>query len=231
MKTVQTALSSAAILEYLHSRPRPQRWADWARGRRRLITRFGDRTHPLLVVAHSFRDARTARQLSLAVEQDWLEAPQRSRDAYDEVLFKAPGLIVLQLRRDNVCGCLGHRHPIVREAPFAEPHEVFAGARTGEMDIAWRRVAAWQPLPLTDTALDARFLEGSRLNEFHQKQFRLKLLSIILHETNHLTYPDAPEAEIRERSLAFYHEALASYVENAVATLSLTIDRSFSRLG
>jgi hypothetical protein len=36
---------------------------------------------------------------------------------------------------------------------------------------------------------------------------------------------------VRQRSLGFYHDALASYVENAMATLSFTIDRSFSRLG
>jgi len=38
-----------------------------------------------------------------------------------------------------------------------------------------------------------------------------------------------PETSIRERSLRFYHDSLAHYVENAKASLSLTIDRSFSR--
>ncbi|MGH9355519.1 MAG: hypothetical protein ACRD10_05255, partial [Terriglobia bacterium] len=138
--------------------------------------------------------------------------------------------IVIQLRRDNVCGCLGHGHPAVREAPFAELHDALRGVRPGEMDLAWRRVASWQALPLSDTALDVKFLEGSRLEEFHKKQFRLKLLSILLHETHHLACPEEPETAIRGRSLTFYHDALASYVEGAMATLSLTIDRSFSRL-
>ena len=83
-----------------------------------------------------------------------------------------------------------------------------------------------QPYP----RIDAKFLQGSRLEDFHAKQFRLRLLSIILHETNHLVYPNEPETSIRERSLNFYHDALAAYTENAIATLSFTLDRSFSRL-
>lgn len=225
------AISAAAILEYLHSRPRWVRWLEWARGRRYLLTRYGDRSRPLVVIAHSFRGARIARQTSLCLEQDWLDVPNSCREAYDEVLFNAPGLVILQLRQDNVCGCLGHRHPYVKEPPFAEAHDAFRGVSLGEMDIAYKRVEPWQALPLSDTALDAKFLEGSRLVEFHKKQFRLKMLSIMLHETHHLVAPNEPEKVIRERSVAFYHDALASYVENTLATLSLTIDRSFFRLG
>ncbi|HEV2498064.1 MAG TPA: hypothetical protein VGY31_00605, partial [Terriglobia bacterium] len=114
---------------------------------------------------------------------------------------------------------------------FAEAHDAFRGVSLGEMDIAYKRVEPWQALPLSDTALDAKFLEGSRLVEFHKKQFRLKMLSIMLHETHHLVAPNEPEKVIRECSVAFYRDALASYVENTLATLSLTIDRSFFRLG
>jgi hypothetical protein len=223
--------SPASIEEYLRSLPRWIRWRQWASGRRYRVARFSDRARPLVIVAHSFRDAARARQLALAVEQDWAGVPNRCREAYDEILFKVPGLIIVQLRRKNVCGCLGHRHLVVREAPFAESHDAFGGARVGEMDIAYERVETWQALPLSDTALDTKFLEGTRLEEFRAQQFRLRVLSVLLHETNHLVAPDEPETSVRERSLAFYHDALASYVENALATLSLTIDRSFSRLG
>jgi hypothetical protein len=43
--------------------------------------------------------------------------------------------------------------------------------------------------------------------------------------------PEATEDVVRGRSLTFYRDALANYVEIARASLSLTIDRSFSRLG
>jgi hypothetical protein len=223
--------SPASVEEYLGALPRWVRWRQWASGRRYRVARFADRPRPLVVIAHSFRDAARARQLALVVEQDWAGVPSRCREAYDEILFKAPGLIVVQLRRKNVCGCLGHRHLVVKEPFFAESHDAFGGARVGEMDLAFERVEAWQALPLSDTALDTKFLGGTRLKEFHAQQFRLRLLSVLLHETNHLVTPDEPETSVRERSLAFYRDALASYVESAVATLSLTIDRSFSRLG
>jgi hypothetical protein len=236
-------LTPAAIDEYLQARPRRVRWFDALCGRKHRITRFAGLSEvspepladPLVVVAHraygSFGDAWAARQIALAIEQDWAAAPSHCREAFEEILFRAPGLIVIQLRRKNLCGCLGHRHVVVKEAPFAESHEALQVVSIGELDIAYERVETWQALPLSDTALDVKFLEGSRQAEFRGKQFRLKLLSILLHEINHLVSPQEPEDSVRKRSLAFYHDALAHYVENAVATLSLTIDRSFSRLG
>lgn len=224
-------LAPAEIESYLRARPRRIRWREWLGGRRYRASRFPDRTRPLVIIAHRSRDAARARECALAIEQDWAAVPDACREAYDEILFRAPGLIVLQLRRKNLCGCLGHRHAIVREAPFAEPHEIFRGAGVGELDIAWESVATWPALPFADAALDAKFLEGSRLEEFHQEQFRLRLLSVFLHETHHLVAPEEPEERVRERSLGFYREALAHYVEDACASLSLTIDRSFSRMG
>ena len=139
-------------------------------------------------------------------------------------------MVVIDLRRTNRCGCLGHRHPLVREKAFADPHESLGGQAAGEIDVAWQRVEAWPALPLEETALDARFFEGTRLNEFRARQFRLRLLSVFLHETNHLALPHEPEESVRERSLTFYRDALHSYVEEACAMLSFTIDRSFSRM-
>ena len=223
--------SPAAIDRYLSLRPRRVRWSEWLSGKRYLTARFADRPSPLFVVAHSFRDAAKARDFTLGIEQDWDAVPERCREAYDEILFRSPPLIVVQFRRRNLCGCLGHRHVVVKEKPFAEPHEALGGASVGELDIAFERVESWQALPLSETALDAKFLEGSRLEEFRQRQFRLRLLSILLHETHHLVWPREPESAVREKSLAFYRDSLASYVEKAVGTLSLTIDRSFSRFG
>jgi len=117
----------------------------------------------------------------------------------------------------------------VKEPPFAEPHDALGGDPAGELDIAFERVESWLALPLTDIALDTQFVAGSRLREFQAARLRLQLLSILLHEINHMVRSQEPEASIRARSLAFYRDALARYVENAKASLSLTIDRSFSR--
>ena len=224
-------LTPTSIEEYLRARPRSVRWWQWLKGRRYRTTRFSRRSTPHVVIAHSFRDDAMARLLALVIEQDWNRVPSSCREAYDEILFQAPELIVVQLRRKNLCRCLGHRHPVVREEPFTESHEAFGGARVGEMDIAWQLVQKWQGLPLSDLALDTKFLEGSRLEEFRATQSRLRLLSVFLHETNHLAASLEPESAVLTRSLGFYRDSLAAYVEETLGTLSLTIDRSFSRLG
>ena len=220
-----------AIDTYLASRPRLTRWVEWCAGRRYRLAVFPDRPLPVVVIAHRYRHPAQAAQMARAIELDWPQTPPHCRSAYEDVLSRAPGLVVLQLRRKNVCGCLGHRHPFVKEAPFAEPHDAFGDAAVGEMDIAFDSVEHWLALPLTDTALDTQFIAGSRLQEFHAQQLRFRLLSILLHETHHMVEPQAPEEIVRERSLTFYRDALANYVETARATLSFTIDRSFSRLG
>ena len=69
------------------------------------------------------------------------------------------------------------------------------------------------------------------LGYLFKRQFRLRLLSVLLHETNHLVRPSEPEFSVHARSVNFYREALACYFESSVHTLSLTLDRSFSRLG
>ncbi len=225
------AVLAKAIERYLRARPRAVRWREWLARRRYMFAAFPDRSRPIVVVAHHSRDVARAALIVHAVEHDWPTVPAACRESYTEILDKAPGIIVIQLRRKNVCGCLGHRHVVVKEPPFAEPHEAFAGAEVGEMDIACERVESWLALPLMDTALDTKFMAGSRLREFHDEQLRLRLLSILLHETHHMVFPHDREDTVRDRSLGFYREALASYVEYARATMSLTIDRSFARFG
>ncbi len=224
-------ISPTAIKAYLASRPRWVRWREWLAGRRYLIARFGDSERPLLVVAFQERDRERAAVLERTLSADWQRAPAEGRKTYEGILSRAPRLIILQLHRNNVCGCLGHRHVAVQEKPFAFPHDALGGESYGEVDVAYERVKNWQALPLSDTALDAKFLEGSRLVEFHATQFRLRLLSVVLHEIHHLVSPREQESVIREQSLTFYRRALSHYVEGTVKTLSLTIDRSFSRFG
>jgi hypothetical protein len=216
---------------YLAARPRAARWLEFVARRRYRLAAFPDRPLPVVVIAHRGRYPSRIEHVVRAIEHDWAETPAQCRDAYGEILRQAPGLIVIQLRRTNVCGCLGHRHVIVKEIPFSEPHDAFGDAAVGEMDIAFDRVESWLAQPLMDTALDTQFIAGSRLKEFHEQQLRFRLLSILLHETHHMVEPHATEDVVRGRSLAFYRDALANYVEIARATLSFTIDRSFSRLG
>jgi len=225
----EPSIMPEVVKAYLHSRPRWIRWREWLVGRRYAFAAFPDRPKPLVVVAYARRDAEKALEMVRAVERDWAEAPLHSRDEYEEILNNSPKLVIVQFRRTNICGCLGHRHVIVKEPPFAEPHDTLGGDPAGELDIAYQRVERWLALPLMDIALDTQFVAGSRLREFQAERLRLQFLSILLHEINHMVHSQEPEAPIRERSLAFYRDALAQYVENAKGSLSLTIDRSFSR--
>jgi hypothetical protein len=220
-----------AIDRHLRRRPRLVLLKEWLSGRRYRVCSFRGRKWPAFVIAHKAWDAGRVADLERALDGDWADAPANCREVYDEILLRAPKVIVIQWRRANVCGCLGHRHLTVREPVFALPHDALGGEAAGEMDIAGETIRNWQALPLTDTALDAQFLEGSRLEDFRLQQYRFKLLSVVLHEINHLVYPLEPETSVRERSMTFYREALASYAQNALSTLSFTIDRSFSRLG
>jgi len=225
----EPAVTPDAVKAYLDSRPRWIRWREWLAGRRYALAAFPDRVGPLVVVAHARRDSLKGLEMVRAVERDWGDAPQACRNTYEQILESSPRLVIIQFHRTNICGCLGHRHVIVKEQPFAEPHDALGGDPAGELDIAFERVETWVALPLSDIALDAQFAAGSRLQEFHAARLRLQLLSILLHEINHMVHAQEPEASIRERSLAFYRDALANYVANAKASLSLTIDRSFSR--
>ena len=87
-------LTPTSIEEYLRAQPRSARWQQWLKGRRYRITRFSDRSAPLIIIAHSFRESAMARLLALIIERDWTTVPADCREAYDEILFKAPELVV-----------------------------------------------------------------------------------------------------------------------------------------
>src|SRR5579864_8337932 len=108
MGTEPSSLTQA-VKTYLAGRPRLARWIEWCAGRRYRLTSFPDRSLPVVVIAHRYRDPARAEQVARAVELDWAETPVHCRDAYEEILTNAPGLVVVQLRRKNTCGCLGHR--------------------------------------------------------------------------------------------------------------------------
>ena len=105
-----------AVKAYLQSRPRWIRWREWLVGRRYAFAAFPDRPKPLVVMAYFRRDSVKALEMVRAVEQDWAEAPQQCRDAYEEILKDAPKLVIIQFRRTNICGCLGHRHVVVKSS-------------------------------------------------------------------------------------------------------------------
>src|SRR4029077_4245071 len=121
---------------YIDSRPAVLRWRDRLIGRRYQLAWFparagasaDTRPGPVVVIAHSFLDATPAYRIAATVEQDWPQIPANYSLAYDEILQLAPQIIVVQLRKTNLCGCLAHRHLFVREPAFTEAHESLGNA-------------------------------------------------------------------------------------------------------
>ena len=53
---------------------------------------------------------------------------------YSEVLAQTPSFVVVELRRKNVCTCLGHHHPRGTESRLTHRLHGLSGVRTGELD-------------------------------------------------------------------------------------------------
>src|SRR5437899_10245868 len=65
---------------------------------------------PLVTIACPRVERQGALDLKAALEETWRTIPVEVRRQYREVLEKMPPMIVVELRRRNVCGCLGHFH-------------------------------------------------------------------------------------------------------------------------
>ena len=78
----QGGLTAATIEEYLQARPRWMLWREWLSGRRYRFANFAGQPRPLVIMAHSFRDAAQAGRLAQAVESDWVRVPAHCREVY-----------------------------------------------------------------------------------------------------------------------------------------------------
>lgn len=170
------------------------------RGREQLLVR-GLREWPLLLL----RFPRGARAIAEELQDAWLHtlaslaAP--GADCYRGMLRRMPPLVVVQLRERNHCTCLGHHHPAGTESRFTRNLAAETGGPVGEIDLAWEAIRAWQPNPLSALAAG---VEPS----FAALQFRTAMLTVLLHELEHLAYPDRHEQAVRGASDAFYTAAL-----------------------
>lgn len=156
---------------------------------------------PLLLVSFHRADLEIAEQL----RDVWLhtlpalEAP--AVQPYRAMLAHLPGMVVVQMRRRNVCTCLGHHHPRGTESRLARRMAVDAGIDVGEIDLAWESIREWQPHPLSALAA-----EGPA---FARLRFQTALLTVLLHELEHVAYPDRQELAVRHASDDFYSAVLS----------------------
>jgi hypothetical protein len=164
-----------------------------ARGReQRLVRAVGE--VPLLLLSYPRGHHEAAKEL----ERAWLHTlpalPEESAGPYRAMLRLLPTIVVVVMHRENVCGCLGHHHPAGTEGRLTRRLAAELGSTVGEIDLAFEGIRRWEPNPLA--ALASGATEALR--------FHAGLLSVMLHELEHLAYPDHTEREVRGTSDTFY---------------------------
>ena len=105
------------------------------------------------------------------------------------------------LRARNPCTCLGHHHPPGTQSRIARRLRRDTGIPVGEIDLAAEAIRRWEPLPLSALAADVAVAPDA---EFQESRFHVGLLTVFLHELEHLAFPDHDEQEVRRRSNDFY---------------------------
>lgn len=196
----------------IHSRGPLIRLLDRLRGWDQLLIRAGD-TLPLVVASYPRGHFAYATALESALGSTFRSIPEPLRTPYAETLARVPTLLVTVLRGTNPCGCLGHHHPSGAEGRLARRLACDTGHDVGEIDLAIEAIRKWEPLPLA--AIEAqetrREIGDSSLTEFAYFRFHTAVLSIFLHELEHLAFPDRPESVIRQRSNEFYLAAVQDF--------------------
>lgn len=176
-----------------------QRLMESFRGRRQKLVR-GDRSAPLLLL--SYPPGSGAEEAALELEACYTHTLPALSDAlarrYAPMWEHLPAVVVVLLRPRSACGCLGHHHPRGTESGLARRLQTELGGSTGEIDLAYEAIRRWQPLPLSSLA-SAEL--GDRLAQLH---FHAALLSVLVHELEHLAFPQKPERIVRSGSNEFY---------------------------
>lgn len=193
----------------IHSRGLLAEFADRLRGRDELLIRAGEDV-PLVVAIYPRGHYNFAASLEGALSTTFHSLARSLRDTYRDVLDHVPTMIVAELRARNGCTCLGHRHIPGTGSRLARRLMKDLGSQVGEIDLAVEAIRGWEPLPLSDFA--AAGSRPSSAAEFEHHRFHTALLSVFLHELEHLAYPERAERDIREHSNSFYVGAMRQFV-------------------
>lgn len=181
------------------------RVAERLRRREQALVRAGDDL-PLLLLRFPGGAEDAAREIEAAYAHTLRRLSAAVVGPYRPMLDAAPAMVVVLLRPLNACQCLGHHHPRGAESRLTRRLSADLGEPVGEIDLAYEGIRRWQPEPLSTLA--AADL-GERLPAIH---FQAAVLAVLLHELEHLVFPDRSEQEIRLRSNRFYSGAMQELV-------------------
>lgn len=185
--------------------------ADRVRGREQLLVRAGDDI-PLLLLSFPRGALEVGREVEAAYTHTLRRLTPETRDAYGPVFESLPGIVVVILHRLNVCECLGHHHPRGAESRLTRRLAADLGEPVGEIDLAYEGIRKWEPEPLASLAAGDL---GGRLPSIH---FQAGVLAVLLHELDHLAFPERSEQETRMRSNQFYTAAMQQLVAEESGT-------------
>ncbi len=177
-------------------------------GKGELLITAGDAL-PLVVASYPRGRAWFASSLADVLRFTFPSLPVAVRATYSEILSKLPAVVVADLRRHNVCTCLGHHHPEPTHGLLSRRIAADTNGGIGEIDLAVESIRAWNPLPLAGLAAACN-QDLERLSD--DVRFRAALLSVFLHELEHVAFPNRPEPEIRRRSNGFFVDAVAAQI-------------------
>ncbi len=157
---------------------------------------------PLLLLSYPPAGAEAAEVLAAAYAHTLPILPADVAASYTPTFKKLPSMVVIQLRRRGACDCLGHFHPPGTESPLARRLANEFGSSVGEIDLSYEGIRQWRPMPLA--ALAAGDL-GKRLDDYH---YAAALLTVLVHELEHLAFPGHAEKGIRQASNRFYEDVM-----------------------
>ena len=187
-----------------HTRGILRRAIERLRGRRQLLVRAGDNLPLLLSYPAGAIDV--AREIEAAYARTLGRLSAAARAPYQPLMESAPAVVVVILHQFNPCECLGHHHPRGAESRLARRLAADLGEWIGEIDIAYDGIRKWEPEPLSSLAVGDL---GGRLPAIH---FQAGVLAVLLHELEHLVFPERTEQEIRIRSNRFYSAAMRDLI-------------------
>ncbi len=175
------------------------------RGREQRLVRAGAEM-PLLLVSFPRGAGAAASELERAYVHALPASKPETRELYRDLWGALPAIIVVQLRDRNPCGCLGHHHPPGAESRVARRLASELGHPVAEIDLAYESIRAWRPEPLASLAA------GEAPDRLEPLRFRAALLAVLLHEMEHLAFPERSEQEILGRSRDFYRRLMSEWV-------------------
>lgn len=182
-----------------------QRLTERLRGREQRLVR-GRIPGPLLLLSYPCGQSAAADDVESAYAHLLPSLPAGIRARYEDVLRQLPALVVVLMRPKNPCGCLGHHHVKGTESRLTRRLRADLNDAAGEIDLAWEAIRDWQPMPLSAMAAGEM---GGKIGGLHMEA---ALLSVLLHEMEHLAFPDKAEREVRTSSNDFYSVVMEELV-------------------